>query len=144
MGLYLYTTLWSYLLGRGKRRSVQDLILGYYSICHGQESVVKTPNLQAHSTTTLGSHWQSEGSFLQESQANLNSVMFEHLFPLGRRKKEVQRVNQNLTNKQAFDNSPCCPFIFLLWRVCWLMSPSLILLFWNMMSDISPLQFFLQ
>lgn len=42
---------------------------------------------QCTSTTVSGFHWQSKGIFSLESWANTNSVMFEHLFPLGGEKR---------------------------------------------------------
>ena len=47
--------------------------------------------------------------------------------------------NQDLKTVEPLIKSPLCTFILFLWRLCWLMSSTLILLFWSAVSDISAL-----
>ena len=99
--------------------------------CRGQESVVKTVNPWAHGAPAqlLLDLIGSPRGASRWSPGPIQTVSCLNTYFHWEGKKELQCFNQNLTNRQAFDNGPRCPFILLHWRVCWLMSPTLILLF---------------
>lgn len=96
--------------------------------------------LQCDSRQLQESHGKPKGGASQQScrPTKTESCLNTYFHWEGGRGSSAS-FNQDLKTVEPLIKTPLCTFILFLWRLCWLMSSILILLFWSAMSDISAL-----
>ncbi len=97
--------------------------------------------LQCDSRRLQESHGKPKGGASQQScrPTKTESCLNTYFHWEGGRGSSAS-FNQDLKTGEPLIKTLRCTFILFLWRLCWLMSSALILLFWSSVSDVSLLQ----